>query len=411
MKIKTWTSREDAISLLKNRNLNLNNSRVDEILKTTNYYLLVNGLESLFLKTPQVHTYNQNKNYNNKYYFEQFEIFYNFDRELSDSVFNSLGDFEEKLKTAVAYNFCKNHCQTLEKTMEYTNQDNYVDPGTRGSNYPFLSEQNKYLSSKFIAQEENQKFVLFKENYLKKLVVDNDNIDKDKYTDTEYFPLNIQKVARYFVNRRIRNTYRKRYDDQVAVPFWVAIQKMSLGTLNILCHFLSDSDLKDVMSDFNILNDSAQNRDVFLNCLDLLVELRNNCAHGELITRFRTSKKVHINNLISQKLSFFCYNTNQTTPSKIALYDAIQILSMFSDVTNIGKIFKRFKYNLVHVNSSLRGKGSKGRKKSKDNQIYSMKLFDTLLYRIGKTGTNQYHPYKDWKKFKTQNFLFDDVFS
>lgn len=385
MSVKEWISRGEAYNRLVDRKVSHvlgNKEHVEEVLKKTNYFLLINGIESLFLKTPTKHSY-QDKNLHKKFSFDDFEFFYKFDRELLKTVFSLLGDFEEQLKTSVAYNFSKNHCSTLQTTMEYTNKDNYRDPGGR-PNYVFSSYQNSKIIRDF------SHFELFKTNYLTNLVNKNDFIDLNIYYDVNYIPN--QNVATY---RRFDPNAPLEHDDHIAVPFWVAIQTLSLGTLNRLCHYLNDADLDNVMNDFGIKNINQLKREIFLNCLDLIVELRNNCAHGNLITRFRSPEKIKIMPKIITELDLFCYDSHPSRPqSKIALFDAFVILNLFVDGKSIPKLINKYSRKL-YLHKPM---------------PYNHKVFNTLLYRIGRCGQDKYHHLSDWNIIIKKNLKFNEVF-
>lgn len=394
MAIKTWKSREDISGMLSNRNLIFERDEVLETLRNTNYYLVMNGIESIFL-TPN----EKPKNFNNKYYFKQFLFFYDMDRALSETIFQCLNAFEEHLKTSIAYNFCKTYCFTLNKTMEYTNKDNYVKPETR-NNYPFSAsgQQNEKLNDNF------DTFSLFRNNYLHKLVKDNDNINARIYRDNNYRPPRHTKLYYWTDDQDV-----KHYDNKVAVPLWVSIQKITLGTLNMMCHYLDDQVLDKVMEDFKIDNPNGQKRRIFLNTIDLLLSLRNCCAHGELIYRFKTHSKCIIDDTLKEKMKLNCEHDGQTS-SSIGLYDMIKILSMYEDVSSVGTLLKKKRYNFFKqnvVNLKLQRSYNKSNKISRK---YSFELFDKYLKWIGKTSDGEFHIVKDWKSMTKSHNSFNTYF-
>lgn len=107
------------------------------------------------------------------------------------------------------------------------------------------------------------------------------------------------------------------------------------------------------MKDFGI---GIRHRAEFLNMLDFIKELRNHCAHGSLISRFRTPKYMKINgNLIRVfNLSPVYHNTsNSSTPaSVIKLFDVLKLLSFFVDTK---PIYKQLQKIIYRNNKKFRG--------------------------------------------------------
>lgn len=146
--------------------------------------------------------------------------------------------------------------------------------------YPFVNYQNQKIYQDF------DKFCLFKPFFLSNLVDRNDHIDISFYLDNDYVAPS--GVAVY---RNSDGTYNR----NIAVPFWVAIETLTFGEILRLLHYLQDDVLKDVLNDFNL---PLSKRAPFLNMIDILLCLRNNCAHTTLLNRFRTEKRYRINALL-----------------------------------------------------------------------------------------------------------------
>lgn len=257
--------------------------------------------------------------------------------------------------------------------MQYTNKVHFMDPannvpGTptycRYSNaYPFVGYQNQKIYQEF------DKFCLFKPFFLSNLVDKNDHIDISFYFDSAYVAPS--KVAVY---RDSTGTYNK----NVAVPFWVAIETLTFGEILRLLHYLQDDVLKDVLNDFNL---PLSKRAPFLNMIDILLCLRNNCAHTTLLNRFRTEKRYRINTLLITSFSL----TPKNADSVLKLYDSIKILSFFTDVTALRKPLKILKFKMYTNMGIKKGKTT----------------YNKLLARMG-CGD-----YKKWNTalFKTKYFL------
>lgn len=321
MSIKSFEHHSSLKQKLKNRHLRFDGNVLDDILKTHNYFNYFNGLETIFLKTdnPKDYDYIRLGDINNLYVF---------DKEVSCILADCLNEVEEKLKASISYNFCKLHCASLNDTMQYTNRNNYMDPADNNpssptycrysANYPFASAQNYFLYTKF------QEFNLVQPYYLSNLVNRHDHIKASFYQDPNYVPP--ANVAIY----RDTNGNENRH---VAVPFWVAIETLTFGEILRVLHYLQDDVMSAVLDDFGL---TLSKRSQFLNMIDLLVCLRNSCAHTTLINRFRSWEMYKLN---AQLISVFNLNPkNSAAPASVLkLFDVLKILSFFCDITRIKK--------------------------------------------------------------------------
>lgn len=271
MGIKRFETRSSLKNKLSDRNLIFNESKLDAILVSHNYFNLFNGLETIFLESSSPKTYNKIK-------LIDFINLYQFDKTTRSIFATRLDSVEEKLKASISYHFCKHHCVALNDTMQYTNKKHYMNPANNipgtptyckySDIYPFKNSQNYRIYTNF------DDFLLFKPDFLKKLIKFHDHIDASFYRDESYDAPS--DVSRY-------------YDSHVAVPFWVAIETLTFGELLRLLHYLQDDVLEDVLADFNL---PLSKRSVFLNMIDILLCLRNKCAHTTLVNRFRTEKNI-----------------------------------------------------------------------------------------------------------------------
>lgn len=113
-----------------------------------------------------------------------------------------------------------------------------------------------------------------------------------------------------------------------------------LNDLIILLYGLKKRTIDAVLKDFKL---KPYEKDKFLNSLEIIKELRNYCAHFELINRFRTSQKLKINgNLISE-----LHLNPMRSQYIIKLYDALKVLKMYVDLTDI----KSFILNYWNIES------------------------------------------------------------
>ena len=340
MGIKSFETRSSLKQKLHNRNLSFNDKELDEILASHNYFNFFNGLETIFLESSQPKTYDNIK-------LNDFMILYKFDKEIRSILSTCLDSVEEKLKASISYHFSKRHCTTLNDTMQYTNKINYMDPANNipgtptyckySNTYPFKNEQNYKIYQDFNG------FKLFKEKFFADTIKKNDHLDTSFYQDNSYSAPS--GVIEYRDNRH--NIYMPK----VAIPFWVIIETLTFGELLYLLHYLQDDVMEDVLKDFGL---PISKRTQFLNMIDILVCLRNKCAHTTLINRFRTDRKYKINALL---ISAFSLNPKNNNPSCILkLYDTIKILSYFTDVSALKKPFKVLKYRIYTSLGVKKGK-------------------------------------------------------
>lgn len=371
MSIKKSENRESLKNKLQNRGLIFNNKKLEESLVNFNYFNLFNGFENLLLPEP-------NKKYK-QYHGETLDDFlelYKFDQELTALLRNKLSNIESKLKSSISYHFTQKYCSKIEHTMEYTNKENYHNPinGRYKDIYPFVENSSNRLQNYYIYNNFDD-FILFKSDYLTKLINKYDHINKEFYTDINYDSSNNSKVAKYSINGV--------EDYNTAVPFWVAIETMTFGQLRFLLHYLTDDILNNVMKDFNL---ALSKRNQFLNIFDFLVCLRNSCSHGFLSNRFKTPNNYKINSGLIRSFNLNPKNTTGNNKSILQLYDVIKLLSFFEDLSDIKKSIKKIIY--------------KNNKRIKCKRCYD--LNERLLSRMGNKN------YSNWKElFNTKKEKYE----
>lgn len=136
-------------------------------------------------------------------------------------------------------------------------------------------------------------------------------------------------------------------------PFWVVIKALPLGSLYYTFVFLDDTVKEKVLKDFGLeLSDAA----LFEQALFVLKEVRNQCAHLELITRFRLKRKVSLNNLndITVRAGL--------SHGKLNYLDVVKIFILFGNVSDIKKVIATFYLKML----------VKGRKKISDKALAMM---------------------------------------
>lgn len=319
MSIKLSKTHSDLTNTLVGRGIpDFETKKILDTIGNINYFQIFNGIENLLLVN------NNPKKFMNNISVDDFMRIYKFEKEISQELLKSLGEFEEKLRTSISYHFTNHYSQTLEHTMQYTNKRNYVDIGT--GSYPFINFQYKKIYNGFA------NFTFFDRYYLDKIVNNNDMIDPSFYSDPNYIPPH--SVAVYSRNQN------------VAVPLWVSIEICDFGTLKYLCHYLKDVDMEKILIDFGL---TINDRFLFLSTIDILLELRNKCAHGNMIFNFSTPEYIKLNSTLINRynLNPLHAGNNNGYPSKIYLFDTLVVLSQF---VNINKTVNKFK-KLIYLNN------------------------------------------------------------
>ena len=115
-----------------------------------------------------------------------------------------------------------------------------------------------------------------------------------------------------------------------------------MGDLLSMVRLLKRPVLEKVLEDFNLtLNDT----NLFINSIEIIKDLRNTCAHFELVNRFRTSGVYPIDKSLITKLQLnVLSNRHRGTKNnyRIRLFDALKVLTLFEDVTPIRKVVVRY---------------------------------------------------------------------
>lgn len=379
---KEFNTVENQIRLLKKRNLKIHNLHsAKNHLLDKNYFNLINGFETLLLDDPK----NPTKNYTNKT-FEDFVRLYAFDSQLSSLIFKKISEFETKLKTSIAYHFCKNHCSTLTDNNNYIDINSYKIPNRTDG-------PKEYVNYFYKANDPKKSHKLFRKNYYYEgqfrgdfdgVVTYMSNKTKLEGVFTGRFgstsirtvngtcvfynsnqpallaALHSQTIANGSVILPIRiigeeRIYGLNYIDECKTkfpyineynnpPFWVIIKTLMLNDLIVLLYGLKKRTFDAVLKDFDL---KPQDKQKFLNSLEIIKVLRNACAHFELINRFRTPSSLKIDTRLIADL-----HLNPVRPQYIIkLYDVLKILKMCVDLSEIKLFLLEYWYQEIKNNS------------------------------------------------------------
>lgn len=306
---KEFKTIQEQIKILDDRGLKFKNrKKAENLLKQYNYFDMINGFESLLLKKGV-----SEKTYEDVY-FEDFKDLYFFDMKLKKYTLFKILEIESRLRTSIAYNFASVYCQTEADTMNYINPAFY-----RAPNPIDVHMMNTFNSF-------------------------------DLFRTTQYRADGSIRMKSFIDELRDKKAYAKQY---MRPPFWVAIKSLPLGSLYYTYVFLDDVVKEKVLKDFGLnLSDAS----AFEQAIFILKEMRNQCAHLELITRFKLKR--------AQKLNYFRDITNIAGLShgEIFYIDVLKIFKLFGDVRDIKRVIASF-YCIMNL---------KGRRKIAEKVISKM---------------------------------------
>lgn len=232
------------------------------------------------------------KEYENVYFEDLYEL-YKFDMNLKKYTLFKAFDVESRMRTSISYHFASIHCNTVATTMNYINPACYQSPNS----------SDKYLSDLF------NHFDLF----------------RIEMRDAS------GKVRKSFIDGlKSDKSYVAQY---VNPPFWVVIKSLPLGSLYYTYLFLDNNVKTLVLNDFNF---SLTQSNIYEQAIYILKEVRNQCAHLELLTRFKLKR--------IKKLKYFNDVTSFAGLSKSDLnyMDVLKTFKMFGGIWDVKWIVIKF---------------------------------------------------------------------
>jgi abi-like protein len=360
---KEFKNIEEQIEIQRKRKLKIKNkNHMRNFISRKNYFNSINGFETLFL-----HPSNTEKNYMHNISFKDIERMYNLDRNIAKYLFCEIENIEVELKTRIAYEFSKEYCSTgILSNLNYQNINNYAIPSP--------SSRNNFSDYFYDFNNPKKRHPFFKKHFIKaKLtsIVFNgtintntsgngtmyynlngsfsgqiDNLKNNVYSGV--FSIKDSDAPRNIINhtdagttsidiRDLQGNFLKlSYSDYCKIkfphissyhnpPLWVIIDTLMLQDLLILFQGLSNSIQNQIISDMGFNSTLSGSKEKFINACEILHELRNQMAHFGLITRYRTSNKLTINNLFIRELSL----TPKTNNKILKFYQCLKILNCF----------------------------------------------------------------------------------
>lgn len=311
---KPFKTLDEQISILKGRNLIINSDDyVKEILSQINYYNVINGYKSVFLKRDLNGVLFFPEEFKDGTTFEELYNLYLMDFELKKIVFPYLIRFEKLLKTSCAYYFSKE----------------YREP------YSYLQMKNY-------------------SNDISKLT----NVLKNIATLSNLVNSN---------NKNTRKTAIKHYiDNYTQVPLWVLVNFLTLGNISYFYNSLDNSVQSNIAKTFSHRYKQDYNSKEKIEAGEIMEILkisnyfRNIIAHDEVMYSFKIQK-------ISSVQKFKKYFKNNYEGE--SLYDLVMLLQLVLPkeehkclVSELQGVFSKFgeKFNTVKIEEIMQIAGFKG---------------------------------------------------
>lgn len=290
-KEKTFKSFLEQIEGLKKKNLKFKNEDFAlNILEKVNYYSLINGYKDIFLDSNYIKQNDDDpdEKYKEDTYFEDIFYLYYFDTELRNVLLRFIFEFEENIKTKIAY----------------------------------------YFTEKF---KENNNAYLKKNNFDYEVEALQSSIDKlvKKLEKT----IEKQKSIR---NSRI-NHYSTYYN---TIPLWVLMPQLDFGTTSFFFRCctkdIQSKVAKHLKEDFSknypgINKDFVFTAEALVNIMFFINSFRNICAHNE-----RAYNHVHRKNTINTTI----LHNHLNLKFKYSVFDLILVLKIFMDPLKYNFAFK-----------------------------------------------------------------------
>lgn len=237
--LKDFLTFDEQIELLKTRGLIIENEEeVKKILKTENYYNVINGYKDLFIDKES-----ETEKFIEGVTFEEIYSLFCIDRQIRNILFQNILKVENTLKSLIAYEFSK----------EY-GKDNYL----KFNNFDTLRED---LSVPHKVKEKRAKFI---HSLIAKIQSD---------------------IAASIYKKDYINHYVIQYG---FVPMWVLVNAINLGRLSDFYSLMKQNERIKVSSHWNIREDELSQY------IKTLAYFRNLCAHDERIYDARTGRNRNI---------------------------------------------------------------------------------------------------------------------
>lgn len=293
---KPFKTVKEQIEILKTRNLIIpDEEKATTELRLKSYYKLINGYQNPF--------WAQTDYFQSGTSIYHILLLYTFDELMKDELLNRFLSLESKLKTIIAYEYCK-----VYGALGYENKDNYC-----------VDESNSKLQDFFNVINKIKHDATIDINALKGST--NNNPESSQPKTFKYKP-----VGHYLQNHN-------------GVPLWVMMECLTLGNVSVFFELIP-VDVKKAIADkiSHISNEQYSYKDIKI-MLKTLTILRNTCAHSNPLYNFKMKNNISSNSFVKRvKTEYGDLNTNNLAAGFI-------ILSAFlpeKDVINSFDIIKTY---------------------------------------------------------------------
>lgn len=360
---KEFKTIKNQIQIQRDRKLEIPDElRMRKFIQQKNYFNSINGFETIFLETSNP------KKYMKRVSFKDFERIYTLDRNIAKYLFQEIEKIEVELKSRIAYEFSKAHCNSgVGSNLNYLDINCYVVPTVHNRNsftdYFYTYRDNKRTHSFFrlhtisarikditftgdvsiFRTRNGDVYYNLEGNFdgtiddLKRNHYQGKFSIKDSNTPSSVSSLNgstnvtiqISNIEGRFFDLsysdfcKIKYPYISSYKNP---PLWVIIDTLMLNDLLVLFQGLEINIQNKIMSEMGFDSSVSGSREKFINACEILRESRNQLAHFGLITRYRTGNRILINRLFILELSLTPKRNNRV----LKFYQCLKILNTFN---------------------------------------------------------------------------------
>lgn len=287
---------DEQIGILEDRGMIFNNYAIaKDLLQRNNYYNLINGYKDIFVKkgiTPE--------QYIDGVSFLEVYALHQFDKELRAELARFLIVIERTFASVLSYDFSKSYQNHDE---DYLNINNY--------------------NTKTIFDKQTQNFILLSSEFVSEL-------EKELIKALQK---NDPMICHY------KNKYNR-------VPLWVFVNKLTFGTLSKMYRLLKPKERDTIAKNIEGISGIKLYADNIQNALDVLVLLRNKCAHDQRIYDFNPVPTTIKPNEFLKK--FFTSSNNIQS-----LFGAISCMSFFLKEQHFNEAIEKIKYLIKNLFANI----------------------------------------------------------
>jgi putative uncharacterized protein gbs1223 len=371
---KFFKSLDEQLRLQEERGLKINDPLgFKKYLLENNYFNIINGFETLFLKSSQP------KQYYEEISTEDFRSIFELDRKISLFLFEDFSKIEMKFSTSIAYRLTESYNERSRMTQGsdndfFMNKENYPNHNGSEDLRAEYFDRHKFFRTSFPRRNvavNNINFTgqvfrvngelcfegtftgsfkgLNRNSFQGKFYVSGlDNSDSILEGNYEDFCIpedttGKMNCSNYSDFCKIEYPYISKYEHP---PLWVIINTLTLNELNILYWGLELDVKNKIIEDVGYRWVSPFSKtDEFMSYLEVMRECRNVIAHFGLITRLRTRRNLTINRSLVDSLSLQTFNGGNRI---VCFWDILKILCQVDSVD--GKRIKKLISNYLLKN-------------------------------------------------------------